>query len=100
MSAAAALANPQILALLQAMLTGQKTGQPSAHAQLSSRTAMAKAMAGRGARVDPRWASLEALKPYGESDHADTIGAVPPAQQGAFQTDAFQNDAFQVDGVV
>ena len=88
--------NPLIQALMQAL---QGRNNPS-HPVTGSRQALARAMAARGGKVDPKWNSLAALKPYGESDYADQVNGAANAPQGAFQSDAFQNDAFQVDGVV
>jgi hypothetical protein len=82
-----------------AMLQAAQAQRPVAAQKLNSArpgtSALARAMAGR-AKVNPRDASLPALKPYGESDHADRFGPTPTPSGEAFQDTAFENDSYQV----
>jgi hypothetical protein len=81
--------------LLIAMLNAAMAQQPRQPARTASGALVRAMMSKRQAAKD---ASLAALKPYAESQHADRYGAAPTQDLGAFQSDSFANDAFQVSG--
>jgi len=85
--------NERLLAALMGQSQPQSQSRPG-----SSR--LAQVMARRGGKADAKYASLAALPPYGEIQHADRLGgtgsSAPFGSGDAFQSDAYQNDAYQV----